>query len=81
MELILCRVVIGCVYTADTKQFTRKKKIQLACNSQKQHTNAVFILNVNYIQLNYGSIYHTPFNFYSIMVLFTSVKIQIDLAG
>ena len=59
----------------------QKKKIQLACNSQKHHTNAVFILNVNYIQLNYGSIYHTPFNFYSIMVLFTSVKIQIDLAG
>ena len=62
-ELILCRVVIGCIYTADTKQFTRKKKIQLANNNQKHHTNAVFILNVNYIQLNYGSIYHTPFNF------------------
>ena len=62
-ELILCRVVIGCIYTADTKQFTRKKKIQLASNNQKHHTNAVFILNVNYIQLNYGSIYHTPFNF------------------
>ena len=26
-------------------------------------TKAVFTLNVNYIQLNYDSIYHTPFDF------------------
>ena len=27
------------------------------------NTKAVFTLNVNYIQLNYVSIYHTPFDF------------------
>ena len=31
--------------------------------SIKTKTKAVFTLNVNYIQLNYDSIYHTPFDF------------------
>ena len=35
----------------------------LPTKSSKEQTKAVFTLNVNYIQLNYDSIYHTPFDF------------------
>ena len=60
-------VIAGCVLTWFATSFCCCKQwwARISCNSSNYMVSlyAMFTLNVNYIQLNYDSIYRTPFDF------------------